>query len=163
MSIFLPIVWSICLFVLQLVLNYFVRNRRSFYKFVANYQPKLEASWRPCHSHLPRDKGKVRLRNGGANETKRLHENCHSLMIVKMTHLNPSPVRAFLITRTVRGIGTTPPPPWRSAPDGRRASCKKKKTVDVSRRYLAITHTVFSPRSTFDLVRSGQKSNFREK
>ena len=50
--------------------------------------------------------------------------------------------------------------PWRSAPDGRRASRKK---VDASRRDLAIAHIVFSPRSAFDLVRSGQGSNFSEK
>ena len=76
--------------------------------------------------------------------------------------LNPRPVRAFLITRTVRGgggVGTTPP--WRSAPDGRRAS--RKKPVDAPRRDLAIAHIVFSPRSKFDLLRSGQRSNFREK
>ena len=75
---------------------------------------------------------------------------------------NPRPVRAFLITRTVRGggVGTTPPP-WRSAPDGRRAS--RKRPVDASRRDLAIAHIVFGPRSIFDLVRSGQRSNFREK
>ena len=53
-----------------------------------------------------------------------------------------------------------PPPPWRSAHGGRRGS--RKKTVDASRWDLAIAHIVFSPRSTFDLVRSGQRSNFRE-
>ena len=37
-----------------------------------------------------------------------------------------------------------------------------KKTVDASRRDLANAHIVFSPGSTFDLVRSGQRSNFRE-
>ena len=70
---------------------------------------------------------------------------------------NPRPVRALLITRTVRGGG----PPWRSAPDGCRAS--RKKTVDAPRRDLAIANNVFSPRSRFDLVRSGERSNFREK
>ena len=77
-------------------------------------------------------------------------------------HFNPRPVRAFLITRTVRGggVGTTPPP-WRSAPDGPRAS--RKRPVDAPRRDLAIAHIVFGPRSIFDLVRSGQRSNFREK
>ena len=78
-----------------------------------------------------------------------------------ITHMfNPRPVRAFLITRTVRG-GWYDPPPWRSAPDGRRAS--RKKPVDAPRRDLAIAHIVFGPRSIFDLVRSGQRSNFREK
>ena len=52
-------------------------------------------------------------------------------------------------------------PPWRSAPDGRIASWKIP--VDASRRDLAIAHIVFSPRSTCDLVRSGQSSKFREK
>ena len=75
--------------------------------------------------------------------------------------VNPRPVRAFLITRTVRGGGVGTSPPWRSAPDGRRAS--RKKPVDAPRRDLAIAHIVFSPRSTVDLVRSGQRSNFREK
>ena len=37
-----------------------------------------------------------------------------------------------------------------------------KKTVDASRRDLAIAYIVFNPRSTFDLVKSGQRSNFRE-
>ena len=76
---------------------------------------------------------------------------------------NPRPVRAFLITRTVRGGGLVrpPPPPWRSAPDGRRAS--RKRPVDAPRRDLAIARIVFGPRSIFDLVRSGQRSNFREK
>ena len=68
---------------------------------------------------------------------------------------NPRPVRAFLITRTVRGGGGTTP--WRSAPDCRRAS--RKRPLDASRRDLAIAHIVFSPRSTFDLVKSGQMSN----
>ena len=52
-------------------------------------------------------------------------------------------------------------PPWRSAPDGRRAL--RKKLVDAPRRDLAISHIVFGPRLIFDLVRSGQRSNFREK
>ena len=81
-----------------------------------------------------------------------------------MLNINPRPVRAFLITRTVRGGGgglVRPPPPWRSAPDGRRAS--RKRPVDAPRRDLAIAHIVFGPRSIFDLVRSGQRSNFREK
>ena len=75
--------------------------------------------------------------------------------------INPRPVRAFLITRTVRGEGGWYDPPWRSAPDGRRAS--RKRPVDAPRRDLAIAHIVFGPRSIFDLVRSGQRSNFREK
>ena len=35
--------------------------------------------------------------------------------------------------------------------------------MDSPRRDLAIAHIVFNPRSTFDLFRSGQRSNFREK
>ena len=73
--------------------------------------------------------------------------------------VNPRPVRAFLIMRTVR-VGWYDPP-WRSAPDGRRAS--RKRPVDAPRRDLAIAHIVFGPRSIFDLDRSGQRSNFREK
>ena len=37
------------------------------------------------------------------------------------------------------GVGTNPP--WRSAPDGRRAS--RKKPVDAPRRDLAIAHIFF--------------------
>ena len=40
---------------------------------------------------------------------------------------------------------------------------RRKKSVDAPRRDLAIAHIVFGPRSTFDLVRSGQMSNIREK
>ena len=73
--------------------------------------------------------------------------------------LNPRPVRAFLITRTARGVvGTTP---LAIGPDGRRAS--RKRPVDAPRRDLAIAHIVFGPRSIFDLVRSGQRPNCREK
>ena len=38
-----------------------------------------------------------------------------------------------------------------------------KKPVDAPRRDLTIAHIVFGPRLIFDLVRSGQRSNFREK
>ena len=54
-----------------------------------------------------------------------------------------------------------PPPPGDRPPDGRRAS--RKKSVDAPRRDLAIAHIVFGPRLIFDLVRSGQRSYFREK
>ena len=60
----------------------------------------------------------------------------------------------------MEGGGTTPPPP------GDRPLMVVEllgKPVDASRRDLAIAHIVFSPRSTFDLVRSGQRSNFRVK
>ena len=68
---------------------------------------------------------------------------------------NPRPVRAFLITRTVKGEGVGPLAigPWWS-------QSFAEKTCDVSRRDLAIAHIVFSPRSTFDLVRSGQRAIF---
>ena len=58
-------------------------------------------------------------------------------------------------------VRPTPLVPWRSAPDGRRAS--RKRPVDAPRQDLAIAHIVFGPRSIFDLVRSGQRLNFREK
>ena len=78
--------------------------------------------------------------------------------------INPRPYSVFCHLRPCRGggggVGATPPP-WRSAPDGRRAS--RKKPVDAPRRDLAIAHIVFGPRLMFDLVRSGQRSNFREK
>ena len=78
--------------------------------------------------------------------------------------LNPRPVRAFLITRTVRVLVrprlVRPPPlaigPWWVVE-------LRGKPVDAPRRDLVIAHIVFGPRSIFDLVRSGQRSNFREK
>ena len=72
---------------------------------------------------------------------------------------NPRLFSVFRHLRQWRGGGWYNPP-WRSAPHGRRAS--RKIPVDASRWDLAIAHIVFSPRSTFDLVRSGQRSNFRE-
>ena len=75
--------------------------------------------------------------------------------------LNPRPYSLFCHLRPCRGGGGWCDPPWRSAPDGRRAS--RKKPVDAPRRDLAIAHIVFGPRLIFDLVRSGQSSNFREK
>ena len=68
---------------------------------------------------------------------------------------NPRPVRAFLITRTVKGGGGRTP--------GNRplvVAELRGKTCDASRRDLAIAHIVFSPRSTFDLVWSGQRVIF---
>ena len=89
-----------------------------------------------------------------------LMQSCSNMPLLTYNYpFNPRPVRAFLITRNVGGGMVRPP--WRSATDGRRAS--RKKPVDASRRDLAIAHIVFSPRSTFDLVMSGQRSNFREK
>ena len=38
-----------------------------------------------------------------------------------------------------------------------------RKTVDASRRDLAISHNIFSPRPKFNLCWSGEMSNFREK
>ena len=73
---------------------------------------------------------------------------------------NPRPVRAFLIMRTVRGLVCPPPPGARPL---MVVELRGKKTVEASRRDHAFAHIVFSPRSTFDLVRSGQRSNYREK
>ena len=56
----------------------------------------------------------------------------------------------FAIFASGGGGGGLVRPPSRSAPAGRRAS--RKKIVEASRRDLAITHIIFSPRSTFDLV-----------
>ena len=57
------------------------------------------------------------------------------------------------------GVGATPPP-WRFQTKGRRAS--RKKPADCSRRDLAIGGIIFGPRSTFDPVMTGQRSNFRK-
>ena len=70
---------------------------------------------------------------------------------------NPRPVRAFLITRTVGGGGEG----VRTPGDRPLVVAELRgKTLDASRRDLATAHIVFSPRSTFDLVRSGQRAIF---
>ena len=50
-------------------------------------------------------------------------------------------------------------PPWRFETK-RRSASRKKKTIDCSRRVLAIGGIFFDPRSTFDLVMAGQRSIF---
>ena len=74
----------------------------------------------------------------------------------------PLPYSVFCHLRPCRGrgVGATPP--------GDRPLMvvelrEKKKTVDALRRDLAIAHIVFGPRLIFDLVRSGQRSNFHGK
>ena len=52
-----------------------------------------------------------------------------SLCTTQYRLFNPRPVRAFLTTWTVRGVR----PPWRSAPDGRRASQKKNSRCASTR------------------------------
>ena len=84
---------------------------------------------------------------------------CHCNWMQLVCKFNPRPFSVFRHLRQFRGGLVRPP--WRSAPDGRRAS--RKKTVDASRWDLAIAHIVFCARSTFDLVRSGQRSNSRGK
>ena len=78
---------------------------------------------------------------------------------VKVRLFNPRTGRPFLITRTGRG-GVVPTPPWRFETEGRRAS--RKKRACAPRRVLHDGVQLFDPRSTFDLVRAGQRSNFRE-
>ena len=73
--------------------------------------------------------------------------------------LNPRPGRPFSITRPGRGGGRCDPP-WRF--ETKRRSASRKKTIDCSRRVLAIGGTFFDPRSTFDLVMAGQRSIFGE-
>ena len=57
------------------------------------------------------------------------------------------------------GGGVRPPGDWPLIV----VKLREKKTVDASRRGYAIANIVLSPRSTFDLVGSGHKSNFNEK
>ena len=52
------------------------------------------------------------------------------------------------------------PPPWRFQTKRRRAS--RKRPADCARRVLAIGGIIFGPRSIFDPVMAGQKSNFRK-
>ena len=76
--------------------------------------------------------------------------------------VNPRPYSVFCHLRPCRGgggVGATPPPGDRPL---MVVEIRGKKTVDEPRRDLAIAHIVFGPRLIFDLVRSGQRSNFRE-
>ena len=59
----------------------------------------------------------------------------------------------------VGGVGATPPP-WRFQTKRRRAS--RKRAADCARRVLAIGGIIFGPRSIFDPVMAGQRSNFRK-
>ena len=58
------------------------------------------------------------------------------------------------------GGGLVRPPPWRFQTKRRRAS--RKRPADCSRRVLAIGGIIFGPRSIFDPVMAGQRSNFRK-
>ena len=58
------------------------------------------------------------------------------------------------------GGGWCDPPPWRFQTKRRRAS--RKRPADCSRRVLAIGGIIFGPRSIFDPVMAGQRSNFRK-
>ena len=72
--------------------------------------------------------------------------------------LNPRPGRAFSLTRTGRGGGCYDPPPCRF--ETRRRSASQQRPSECSRRDLAIERITFGPRSIFDLVMAGQRSNF---
>ena len=73
--------------------------------------------------------------------------------------LNPRPGRAFSITRTGRrGGGCYDPPLCRF--ETRRRSASQQRPSECSRRDLAIERITFGPRSIFDLVMAGQRSNF---
>ena len=71
-------------------------------------------------------------------------------------YLNPRPDTVFRHLRSDRGGGCDPPP-WRFQTKRRRAS--RKRPADCSRRILAIGGFVFGPRSIFDPVMAGQRSN----
>ena len=58
------------------------------------------------------------------------------------------------------GGGWCDPPPWRFQTKRRRAS--RKRPADCARRVLAIGGIIFGPRSIFDPVMAGQRSNFRK-
>ena len=73
-----------------------------------------------------------------------------------MRYLTLARFPCFVTFASGEGVGATPP--WRSIPDARRAS--RKKTVEASRRDLAIAHIICRPRSIFDLVKSGQSQIF---
>ena len=60
----------------------------------------------------------------------------------------------------VGGGGLVTTPPWRFQTKRCRAS--RKRPADCSRRVLAIGGIIFGPRSIFDTVMAGQRSNFRK-
>ena len=74
-------------------------------------------------------------------------------------YINPRRTWAFFITRRTRGGGRCDPP-CRFETEGRRAS--RKKRAYAPRRVLHDGGQFFDPRSIFDLVLAGQRSNFRE-
>ena len=73
--------------------------------------------------------------------------------------LNPRPDTVFRHLRPDRG-GLARPPPWRFQTKRGRAS--RKRPADCSRRVIAIGGIIFGPRSIFDPVMAGQRSNFRK-
>ena len=66
--------------------------------------------------------------------------------------------RCFATFAGVGGVGATPS--WHFQTKRRRAS--RKRPADCSRRVLAIGGIIFGPRSIFDPVMAGQRSNFRK-
>ena len=79
--------------------------------------------------------------------------------LLRLLAINPRPFSVFRHLRQWRGGGGTTPPGDRPL---MVVELRGKKPVDASRQDLAIAYIVFNPRSTFDLVKSGQRSNFRE-
>ena len=76
-----------------------------------------------------------------------------------LARFTPRPDTVFRHLRSDRGGGLVRPP-WRFQTKRRRAS--RKRSADCSRRVLAIGGIIFGPRSIFDSVMVGQRSNFRK-
>ena len=80
--------------------------------------------------------------------------------IAKIGPINPRPDTVFRHLRSDRGGGGLVRPPWLFQTKRRRAS--RKRPADCSRRLLAIGGIIFGPRSIFDQLMAGQRSNFRK-
>ena len=82
------------------------------------------------------------------------------LVSVTMTDLTLARKRCFATFAGVGGGGGWCDPPWRFQTKRRKAS--RKRPSDCARRVLAIGGIIFGPRSIFDPVMAGQRSNFRK-
>ena len=82
------------------------------------------------------------------------------LVTARANNLTLARIRCFATFGRTGGGGVGATPPWRFQMKRRRAS--RKRPADCSRRVLAIGCIIFGPRSIFDPVMAGQRSNFRK-
>ena len=77
-----------------------------------------------------------------------------------ISQFNPSRIPCFATFALTKGGGGGCDTPWRFRTKHRRASPKRQ--ADCSRRVFAIGGIIFGPRSIFDPVVAGKRSNFRK-